>query len=44
MTSFDGDGFRLRAWRPEDAESLVRHGDNEKVSRGLRDRLRRAFG
>lgn len=39
MTTFDGDGFRLRAWRAEDAESLARHGNNEKVSRGLRDRF-----
>ena len=39
MTTFDGDGFRLRPWRLDDAESIARHGNNEKVSRGLRDRI-----
>ena len=30
---------RLRPWRSEDLDSLVRHADNPNVSRGLRDRF-----
>ncbi|MBH1662566.1 GNAT family N-acetyltransferase [Stenotrophomonas maltophilia] len=34
-----GDGFRLRPWRPDDLESLLRHANDAEVSRGLRDRF-----
>ncbi|MHC1654028.1 GNAT family N-acetyltransferase [Stenotrophomonas maltophilia] len=34
-----GDGFRLRPWRPEDLASLLRHANDPDVSRGLRDRF-----
>ncbi|HGM6417954.1 GNAT family N-acetyltransferase [Stenotrophomonas maltophilia] len=34
-----GEGFRLRPWRPEDLESLLRHANDAEVSRGLRDRF-----
>lgn len=34
-----GDGFRLRPWRPDDLESLLRHANDPDVSRGLRDRF-----
>lgn len=30
---------QLRAWRPEDLESLVQHASNANVSRGLADRF-----
>lgn len=30
---------RLRPWRPGDREALVRHANDEQVSRGLRDRF-----
>jgi ribosomal-protein-alanine N-acetyltransferase len=29
--------FELRKWRPEDAASIARHADNEKIARNLRD-------
>lgn len=32
-------GARLRAWRPEDLESLVANASHADVSRGLRDRF-----
>lgn len=34
-----GDGMRLRAWRADDLDSLVRHADDEEVSRGVSDRF-----
>ncbi len=34
-----GEGFVLRPWRPEDLDSLVKHANDERVSRGLRDRF-----
>nr|WP_285315690.1 GNAT family protein [Stenotrophomonas maltophilia] len=34
-----GEGFRLRPWRPDDLESLLRHANDAEVSRGLRDRF-----
>ncbi|MEI9477368.1 MAG: GNAT family protein [Deltaproteobacteria bacterium] len=30
---------KIRSWRPEDAQSLVRHANNRKVWRNLRDRF-----
>lgn len=32
-------GMRLRAWRADDLDSLVRHADDEQVSRGVSDRF-----
>lgn len=40
----DGDGFRLRRWRPGDVASLVRHANDEAVSRCLRDRFPYPYG
>jgi len=34
-----GEGFRLRPWRADDLDALVRHADDEQVSRGLADRF-----
>lgn len=34
-----GEGFVLRRWRMDDAESLVRHANDEQVSRGVSDRF-----
>ncbi|MEO8012438.1 MAG: GNAT family protein [Dokdonella sp.] len=34
-----GNGFRLRHWHIEDAHSLQRHADDERVSLGLSDRF-----
>lgn len=34
-----GDGFRLRPWRADDLDALVRHANDEQVSRGLADRF-----
>lgn len=34
-----GDGVRLRAWRTDDLDALLRHADDEKVSRGLSHRF-----
>lgn len=34
-----GDGFLLRAWRPDDCTALVHHANDEQVSRGLSDRF-----
>lgn len=34
-----GDGARLRAWRVDDLEALLRHADDEQVSRGLSTRF-----
>lgn len=31
--------MRLRAWRADDLDSLVRHADDEQVSRGVSDRF-----
>ncbi len=33
----EGSSFTLRPWQPEDAESLAKHANNQKVSRNLRD-------
>ena len=38
-TTFDCGVCRLRAWRTDDAASLALHANNEKISRGLRDRF-----
>ncbi|MDH5823881.1 GNAT family protein [Luteimonas sp. RD2P54] len=34
-----GDGFVLRRWRAGDLDSLVRHADDERVSRSVSDRF-----
>ena len=34
-----GDGFVLRPWRVDDLEALVRHANDEQVSRGVSDRF-----
>lgn len=34
-----GDGFALRPWRADDLDALVRHADDEQVSRGVSDRF-----
>ena len=34
-----GDGFVLRPWRLDDRDALVRHANDESVSRGLSDRF-----
>ncbi|MBT2766761.1 GNAT family N-acetyltransferase [Stenotrophomonas sp. ISL-67] len=34
-----GDGFVLRPWRSDDLDALLRHANDEAVSRGLRDRF-----
>jgi RimJ/RimL family protein N-acetyltransferase len=34
-----GEGFRLRPWRADDLDSLLRHADDEQVSRGLSGRF-----
>ncbi|MEP6906407.1 MAG: GNAT family N-acetyltransferase [Pseudoxanthomonas sp.] len=34
-----GEGFVLRRWRADDMESLVRHANDEQVSRGVSDRF-----
>ena len=34
-----GAGFRLRPWRADDLDALVRHANGEQVSRGLADRF-----
>ncbi len=37
MQIIKGNGFMLRPWRLEDAESLARHANNEKIAMNLRD-------
>ncbi len=34
-----GEGFSLRPWAQDDLASLVKHANDERVSRGLRDRF-----
>lgn len=34
-----GEGFRLRPWRADDLDALLRHANDEQVSRGLADRF-----
>jgi RimJ/RimL family protein N-acetyltransferase len=34
-----GEGFRLRPWEAEDLDSLLRHANDEQVSRGVSDRF-----
>lgn len=34
-----GSGFRLRRWRSDDLEALLRHADDAEVERGLSDRF-----
>jgi RimJ/RimL family protein N-acetyltransferase len=34
-----GEGFLLRPWRGSDLDALVRHADDEQVSRGVSDRF-----
>ena len=34
-----GDGTRLRPWRIDDLDALVRHADDERISRGTSDRF-----
>lgn len=34
-----GEGFVLRPWRMDDLDALVRHADDEQVSRGVSDRF-----
>lgn len=34
-----GEGFALRPWRQDDLDSLVAHGNDERVSRGLSHRF-----
>ena len=38
-TRLQGEGFLLRPWRESDLDSLVRHADDERVSRGVSDRF-----
>ncbi len=38
-TRLQGEGFVLRAWRPDDLESLLRHADDARVVRGLSHRF-----
>lgn len=40
---FEGRGFRLRAWRLEDAESLATNADNRNVWTNLRSRFPRPY-
>jgi ribosomal-protein-alanine N-acetyltransferase len=35
----EGNGFKLRGWKPDDAESLQKHADNTKISDFLLDRF-----
>jgi RimJ/RimL family protein N-acetyltransferase len=37
MQILSGSGFVLRPWKDEDAQSLVRHANNEKIAMNLRD-------
>lgn len=37
--AIEGDGFVLRPWRVQDLESLVRHANDEQVSRAVSDRF-----
>lgn len=37
MQNLQGNGFILRPWKSADAESLVRHANNEKIAMNLRD-------
>jgi ribosomal-protein-alanine N-acetyltransferase len=37
IETMEGRGFMLRPWSPGDAESLVRHANNVRVARNLRD-------
>ena len=37
MTTLTGEGFILRKWTREDANSLVRHANNIRIARNLRD-------
>lgn len=34
-----GDGIRLRAWRPDDIDALLRHANDAQVARGVSDRF-----
>lgn len=35
----EGEGFRLRAWRQDDLDALLRHADDPQVPRGLSERF-----
>ncbi len=37
--SLQGDGFVLRPWRADDLQALVRHANDDQVSRGVSDRF-----
>ena len=37
--TIEGDGFRLRPWRAEDARWLLRHANDAQVVRGLSERF-----
>ena len=37
--AIQGEGFLLRPWRTSDLDALVRHADDEQVSRGVSDRF-----
>lgn len=39
LPRLQGDGFVLRPWRGDDLDALLRHANDEAVSRGLRDRF-----
>ena len=39
VTLIERDGFRVRPWRLDDKPALLRHADDERVSRGLSDRF-----
>lgn len=39
LSVVEGEGFVLRPWQPGDRDSLVRHANDERVSRGLSDRF-----
>lgn len=34
-----GEGFRLRRWRGDDLDALLRHADDARIARGLGDRF-----
>lgn len=39
IAALDAGDFRIRPWRRDDARSLQRHADDERVSQGLSDRF-----
>ena len=37
LPTIQRDKYRLRPWHPDDAQSLVKHGNNPRIARNLRD-------